>query len=366
MTANTPLYDSHIAAGGKMVDFAGWNMPLNYGSQIEEHHAVRQDAGMFDVSHMTVVDVSGEQAKAFLQRLLANDVAKLKLPGKALYGCMLKPDSGVVDDLIVYYFNEKNYRLVVNAATREKDLEWIEAQAEKFDVTIQERAELAMIAVQGPNARAKTHAVLSAAQAQAADDLKIFVGVECEGVFIARTGYTGEDGYEILVPASEVASLWQALLAQGVRPCGLGARDSLRLEAGMSLYGSDMDESTSPLESGLAWTVALENEKRDFNGRKAIELQQNDTSLVKLVGLVLLDKGVLRPHQTVIWNGDDAGETTSGGFSPTLGRSIALARVSASVEDECQVEIRGKQLQCKVVRPPFVRNGKACIDLATE
>ena len=363
MTANTPLYDLHVAAGGKMVDFAGWNMPINYGSQIEEHHAVRQDAGMFDVSHMTVVDVQGAEAQPFLQRLLANDVAKLKVPGKALYSCMLKQDSGVIDDLIVYYLSETDFRVVVNAATREKDLEWIETQAAKFDVQVSERAELAMIAVQGPNARAKAAAALSPAQAQAAEALKVFVGVACGEMFIARTGYTGEDGYEIMVPAAEAQALWTRLLEQGVRPCGLGARDSLRLEAGMSLYGSDMDESTSPLESGLGWTIAWQPEDRDFIGRQSLEAQRDDASLNQFVGLVLLDKGVLRSHQTVIWNGDEVGETTSGGFSPTLGRSIALARVSAEVGGECQVEVRGKQLQCKVVKPPFVRHGKACIEL---
>ena len=363
MPNHTPLYDQHVACGGKMVDFAGWNMPLNYGSQIEEHHAVRQDAGMFDVSHMTVVDLQGSDVKPFLQKLLANDVAKLKLSGKALYSCMLQEDGGVIDDLIVYYLDDQNFRMVVNAATHDKDLAWIEKQATDFDVTISERADLAMIAVQGPNARAKAHAVMSVAQAKAASELKVFVATEVEGLFIARTGYTGEDGYEIMVPAEQAAAMWQQLVEQGVRPCGLGARDSLRLEAGMNLYGSDMDESTSPLESGLAWTIAWEPQGRQFIGRRALEEQRAGKDLHKFVGLVLQDKGVLRSHQAVIWNGDPAGETTSGGFSPTLGKSIALARVAAQVSDECQVEVRGKQLACKVVKPPFVRNGKACVEL---
>jgi aminomethyltransferase len=243
MPSNTPLFDQHVACGGKMVDFAGWNMPLNYGSQIEEHHAVRNDAGMFDVSHMVVVDLQGVEVKVFLQKLLANDVAKLKDSGKALYSCMLKEDGGVIDDLIVYYLDEQNFRMVANAGTRDKDLAWIEKQAAAFDMSVTERADLAMIAVQGPNARDKAHVVMTAAQAEAAAGLKVFMGIESEGLFIARTGYTGEDGYEIMLPAEQAAEMWQRLVEQGVRPCGLGARDSLRLEAGMNLYGSDMDES---------------------------------------------------------------------------------------------------------------------------
>jgi aminomethyltransferase len=361
MAKNTPLYDQHVACGGKMVDFAGWNMPLNYGSQIEEHHIVRTDAGMFDVSHMTVVDLTGDKVKPFLQYLLANDVEKLKLSGKALYSCMLKEDGNVIDDLIVYYIHDTFYRMVVNAGTRDKDLAWIGQQAESFGVSVKERRDLAMIAVQGPKACDQAHAVLTIAQVEAAAKLKPFFGVESEGLFIARTGYTGEDGYEIMVPAAQAAKLWDDLVQQGVRPCGLGARDSLRLEAGMNLYGSDMDETISPLEAGLNWTIAWEPESRDFIGRKALEAQRKQGGLSKFVGLVLVDKGVLRSHQTVFWNGDPVGETTSGGFSPTLGRSIALARVAAEVTDECQVEVRGKMLLCQVVKPPFVRNGQACI-----
>ncbi len=363
MAKNTPLYDQHVKCGGKMVDFAGWNMPINYGSQIEEHHAVRNDAGMFDVSHMVIVDLKGEGVRPFLQNLLANDVARLKDEGKALYSCMLKEDGGVIDDLIVYYMNDSWFRMVVNAATRDKDLEWIGKQAANFDVTVTERDDLAMIAVQGPNACDQAHAVLSMAQVEAAAKLKVFFGVESEDFFIARTGYTGEDGYEIMIPNDRAEKLWDDLVQQGVRPCGLGARDSLRLEAGMNLYGSDMDESISPLEAGLNWTVAWEPAERDFIGRATITEQKEKGGLRKFVGLVLQDKGVLRAHQTVTLNGETVGETTSGGFSPTLGKSIAFARVDASVTDSCSVEVRGKQLACKVVKPPFARNGKAAIEL---
>ena len=363
MAKQTPLFEQHVAQGGKMVDFAGWLMPLNYGSQIDEHNEVRNNAGMFDVSHMTVVDLKGEGATPFLRRLLANDVARLVDSGKALYSCMLNEEGGVIDDLIVYYFTADSFRMVVNAATRDKDLAWIEKQAADFDVDLTLRDDLAMIAVQGPEARAKADAAMGQVVAAATVGLKVFFATEVEGMFIARTGYSGEDGYEIMVPNDQAAALWQRLAEQGVRPCGLGARDSLRLEAGMNLYGSDMDESTSPLESGLAWTVALEDAERNFIGRAPLEALKAEGVKRKLVGLVLVDRGVIRAHQNILLDGVAAGETTSGGFSPTLGKSIALARVSAAVGDTCQVEIRNKQLQCRVVQPPFARNGKAVISV---
>lgn len=363
MAKNTPLYPQHLAATGKMVDFAGWNMPLNYGSQIEEHHVVRRDAGMFDVSHMAVVDLRGAKVRDCLRYLLANDVAKLSEIGKALYACMLKDDGGVIDDLIVYFLGDTCFRLVVNAATREKDLAWIEQQAKAFDVSVVERTDLAMIAVQGPNARDKANAVFSATQRDAVAELKVFSAVESEAWFIARTGYTGEQGYEIILPAEEAPALWQDLLAEGVAPIGLGARDSLRLEAGMNLYGSDMDETASPLVSGLSWTIAWQPGERDFIGRSALEAQRHQTDLPKLVALVLNGRGILRSHQKVVLDGVEVGETTSGGFSPTLKRSIAFARVDASVTTHCQVDVRGKSLDCTVVKAPFVRNGQICIEL---
>lgn len=363
MGKRTPLYDTHLAAGAKLVDFGGWDMPLHYGSQIEEHHQVRRDAGMFDVSHMTIVDLRGERVQDFLRHLVANNIDKLKLPGGALYTCMLNEQGGVIDDLIVYFVEPRWYRLVVNAATRDKDLAWITQQAKAFAVEVRERAELAMIAIQGPQARDKTQRALGDIVRAATALQKPFTFVVVGDLFIARTGYTGEDGYEIMLPATQAATVWQKLAAVGVAPAGLGARDTLRLEAGMNLYGSDMDETTSPLESGLAWTVAFEPATRDFIGRTALEAQRQRGAVAEFVGLVLLDKGVLRNHQTVLQNGEKIGEITSGGFSPTLGRAIALARVNASVSGDCQVEIRGKLLDVKVVKPPFVRNGKICVAL---
>lgn len=361
MANKTALYDAHVAAGGKMVDFAGWDMPIHYGSQIEEHHLVRRDAGMFDVSHMTVIDFTGEAVREFLRHLLANDVNRLQQSGKALYSCMLNEQGGVIDDLIVYYLADNWYRMVVNAATRDKDLAWIEKQPKNFTVNMRERTDLAMIAVQGPNARDKTHQSLGET-IQAAHELQPFFAVECGDYFVARTGYTGEDGYEIMLPNEKAAELWQALLANGVKPTGLGARDTLRLEAGMNLYGQDMDETTTPLESALGWTVAWEPADRDFIGRQPLETQRANKADRKLVGLVLVDKGVLRHEQKVICEDGSKGIITSGSFSPTLSKAIAFARVPATISDTCKVEIRGKQLAAKVVKPPFVRFGKSCID----
>ncbi len=363
MGSRTPLYEHHVAAGARIVDFGGWDMPLHYGSQKEEHHAVRQHAGVFDVSHMTIVDLSGSRCREFLRHLLANDVAKLKDRGKALYSCMLNPDGGVIDDLIVYYLTDTDYRLIVNAATRDKDLAWIEKQATAFDVAVDERPELAMLAVQGPDARELAAPLVDAGHRDAALALKPFNGLEAGGLFVARTGYTGEDGWEMIVRDNQAGELWDRLLAAGVAPCGLGARDTLRLEAAMNLYGTDMDETISPLEAGLSWTVAWDPAERDFIGRAALEKQRNDPGKRRFVGLLLEDKGVLRNHQRVVVDGVGDGEITSGGFSPTIGKSIALARVPAGEYDRAKVDVRGKLLNVRIVPTPFVRNGQIRISL---
>lgn len=361
MGSRTPLYDQHLASGAKMVDFGGWDMPLHYGSQLEEHHQVRRDVGMFDVSHMTVVDVTGSEAKDFLQYLLANDVARLKSAGRALYSGMLNEQGGVIDDLIVY-LADNGYRLVVNAATRDKDLAWMNSQAESFAVKLLERSDLAMLAVQGPRAREVTATVVSDQRAALINDLKPFQGLTSDDWFIGRTGYTGEDGLEIILPADQIAEFWNALLAAGCKPCGLGARDTLRLEAGMNLYGSDMDESVSPLAANMAWTIAWEPVERDFIGRKALEAQREAGDQPKLVGLVMRERAVLRGHQKVIVEGVGEGEITSGSFSPTLGCSIALARVPRATGDQAQVEIRGKLHDVQVIKPGFVRHGQAVFE----
>ena len=363
MGLKTALYDNHVEAGARIVDFGGWDMPLHYGAQKEEHHAVRRNAGVFDVSHMTIVDLAGPQVREFLQHLVANDVARLEDYGKALYTCMLNPEGGVIDDLIIYFIADTEYRLIVNAATRDKDLAWIREQATSYGVEVYERAELAMLAVQGPNARQLAAPCIDAEWREAALALKPFNGMQAGDVFVARTGYTGEDGWEILMPAADAGATWDRLLAAGVVPCGLGARDTLRLEAAMNLYGSDMDESVSPLEAGLGWTVAWEPAERAFTGRGPLEALRNSPHRQRFVGLLLEDRGVLRNHQKIIVEGVGEGEITSGGFSPTIGRSIALARIPAGDYDRAQVDVRGKLLNVRIVKTPFVRNGQIRIDV---
>jgi aminomethyltransferase len=359
----TVLNSAHRAQGARMVDFGGYDMPLHYGSQIDEHHAVRSDAGMFDVSHMRVVDLHGVP-RAFLRYALANDVAKLTTPGKALYSCLLRDDGRVLDDLIVYFLREDFFRLVVNAATADKDVAWLRALAAKHapDLRIEPRDDLAMIAVQGPNAREKVWRALRGSEA-ATRELKPFhaasFATPCGEVFAARTGYTGEDGFELIVPAGEAEAIWNVLRDAGVTPAGLGARDTLRLEAGLNLYGQDMDEAVTPLESGLAWTVDTKAD-RDFVGRDALARQPVAR---RLAGLVLQDAGVLRAHQVVHTSCGD-GEITSGTFSPTMKRSIALARLPKDVADGeiVHVDVRGRQLAARVVKPPFVRQGRILVE----
>lgn len=387
MPLRTPLYDSHLAARAKMVDFSGWEMPIHYGSQIEEHHAVRRDAGMFDVSHMCALDLAGPDATRWLRHLLANDVAKLTTPGKALYSCMLDQDAGVIDDLIVYFFTPERYRIVVNAGTAAKDIAWMRGQLEGFDAGLIVRRRIngdavaiiaaqgpdakerrltgsdsvAMIAVQGPRARERFWTAFPDSRA-ATEPLAVFQAAEWKDWMIARTGYTGEDGFEITIPADDAAQVWQKLLDAGVKPCGLGARDTLRLEAGMNLYGQDMDEDISPYEAGLKWTVDLKDPARDFIGKAALEGKHARPVRNQFAGLLLLDRGVLRAHQKVV-TPQGEGEITSGTFSPTLSQSIALARLPAGVAigSEVEVEIRDKRLKARVVKPSFVRNGKPLI-----
>jgi aminomethyltransferase len=355
----TPLHALHRDAQARMVDFGGWDMPVHYGSQIEEHHAVRRDAGMFDVSHMRVVDLEGGGVRDFLRAVLANDVAKLTLPGKALYSCMLNERGGVIDDLIAYFFREDFFRLVVNAGTAGKDIDWLRAQqaTRAPGVRITPRRDLAIIAVQGPKAMEKFGAAYPATLASTAG-LKPFQAAMTGDFMVARTGYTGEEGFEVVLPAAKAAETWKALAARGVRPAGLGARDTLRLEAGMNLYGQDMTEEVSPLDAGLAWTVDLKP-GRDFIGRAALE---DAGQRHQFLGLLVAAGGVLRAHQKVEAAGG-MGETTSGTFSPTLGKSIALARLplDAKPGDTVRVIVRDKPLEARVVKTPFVRNGKILV-----
>jgi aminomethyltransferase len=361
MTQQTVLNAAHRALGARMVDFGGWDMPLHYGSQVEEHHQVRRDAGMFDVSHMTVVDLNGPRVREFLRHLVANSVDKLQKPGKALYTTMLNAQGGVIDDLIVYFMSEDWFRLVVNAATRDKDIAWITAQAKAFDVAVRERPEFGMVAVQGPNARDRVIGLLREEDRAPVSKLARFSAREARtadgvDVFVARTGYTGEDGFEVIVPEANAVAFWNALLAAGVKPAGLGARDTLRLEAGMNLYGQDMDETVTPYEAALGWTVALDD-GRDFIGREVLERQHAGGASRQMIGIVMDEKGVLRHGQKVLTaNGE--GEVLSGTFSPTLGKAIAFARVPAGEPAQVRVDIRGREVPVRVVKFPFVRDGK--------
>ena len=363
MDKKTILNQTHHDLGARMVPFGGWDMPVHYGSQIEEHHAIRQHAGMFDVSHMQIIYLKGSDCKRYLRHLLANDVWKLKSTGRALYSCMLNSQGGVIDDLIVYFMDETWYRIVVNASTAQKDLGWIMEQVGVFGVEVLPRSDMAMIAVQGPKAIELTLPLLNQELREAAAELKPFSAVWDPSWFVARTGYTGEDGFEILLPQGDCVALWNDLADAGVRPCGLGARDTLRLEAGMNLYGQDMDETTTPLASGLGWTVALKPEERSFIGRGALEKQKKEGIPQQLVGLVLEGRGILRSHQKLYAADKQIGEITSGGFSPTLERSIALARIETGSPHGVDVEMRGKRLPVKVVKYPFVRHGKLATKL---
>lgn len=357
MGKRTSLYDSHLKANAKMVDFAGWDMPLHYGSQLQEHHQIRQDAGVFDVSHMTVLDLQNGETHPFLRFLLANNVDRL-VAGKALYTCMLNKAGGVIDDLIVYKINDHYYRLIVNSATHDKDLSWIKEQMKHFDVQLKERVDLAMLALQGPKTAEKINHLFDKHASQQILNLKPFESVTVGDYFIARTGYTGEDGFEIILPNAKAPAFWDQIMEASFKPCGLGARDTLRLEAGLNLYGADMDETCSPLESNLAWTVAFEPKDRMFIGRESLEKQLADGTKQKLIGIVLESQGVLRNHQKVFINDQSAGEITSGSFSPTLGKGIALARIPCQSSNQYSVEIRGKKVPVSIVKPPFVKKGK--------
>ena len=358
MASKTPLYQAHVDANARIVDFGGWDMPLNYGSQIDEHHAVRQDAGMFDVSHMTVTDILGQDALAYCRLILANDISKTRvLAGKAIYSCILNDQGGVIDDLIAYRLHDDYVRIVSNAGTRTTVREWLHQQAAGFDIHLEHGDHLALMALQGPHSEAHLSRCEAHSEITKAGQLKRFQGIPIAQSFVGRTGYTGEDGFEIIGPAEEIVSLWRTLADQGVRPCGLGARDTLRLEAGMALYGHELDDQHTPIECGLTWTVDLDSE-RNYIGKSALQAPPK----TKQVGLVLLDKGILRQQQVVRLNGAQIGVITSGTFSPTLQASIGLARIDANItinpETPLEIEVRKKLLRANICNVPFVRNGK--------
>ncbi|MDB4222880.1 glycine cleavage system aminomethyltransferase GcvT [Granulosicoccus sp.] len=354
MSQHTSLYEAHLTAGGKMVDFAGYSLPVHYGSLVNEHHAVRNKAGVFDVSHMTIVDVTGAGARQWLRKLLTNDVSKLS-DGRALYSCMCNEQGGVIDDLIVYSLGEGDYRVIVNAGTREKDIAWFEKRKTE-DMSFEVKDNLALIAIQGPEAVAIASDVLDekGISGDKTSSLKRFSAWQTGQWFIARTGYTGEDGLEIAMPASAAQAFWHQLLDKGVQPAGLGARDTLRLEAGMSLYGNDLDEEHTPAESGVGWTVDLADADRHFIGRAVLEEQKLVGARYVQIGLTLESRGVLRQGQVVVRGGIEVGSITSGTYSPTLEKTIAIARVTEKFDGSCEVVIRDKKYSARVIPVPFL------------
>lgn len=355
MTQTTPLLQEHQRVGATIVPFAGWSMPLHYGSQLQEHQAVRQHVGMFDVSHMAIIDLLGPGVRDFLRYLLANDVDKLAHRGQAQYNCLLNDNGGIIDDVIIYFMDVEHYRMISNAGTREKVLSWLNRYVADFSVGIHERTDLGIIAIQGPDALKVITPLLTANQHDLTATLAPFEFAHEGNFFIARTGYTGEDGYEWILPHKALVDTWRKLSEAGVKACGLGARDTLRLEAGYNLSGQDINETTSPYESRMGWVVTLAEDDREFIGRAALELQQSQGVKRQLVGLVLESPGVLRSHMPIFTGEKRIGEITSGSFSPHLQAGIALARLNTPVPTEVTVEIRGQRLPCRIVKPPFTK-----------
>lgn len=350
----TALYDEHIKANAKIINFFNWSMPINYGSQLKEHNYVRNDAGMFDVSHMSIVDLKGRVSYDFLRYLLANDIAKIN-KNKSLYSVMLNASGGIIDDLIIYCIADNHYRMVINAACSEKDLNWINTNAKDFQVDIDPLNDYAIIAVQGPNAVDKT--IKAAPKLKAAKNLTKFSNIIIDDIFIARIGYTGEDGFEIMLKNNPALSLWKQLLKVGIKPCGLGARDTLRLEAGFNLYGNEMNEQTTPLETNLIWSVDFKDNNRKFIGKESLKKQLKLGVKNQLKGMILTTKGVLRNNQEVFTN-KGIGKVTSGSFSPTLNKAIAFVSVPTAADSAVEVKLRAEKVKAKLIKMPFYKNGK--------
>lgn len=356
---HTALHPQHVNAKAKLVDFSGWSMPMQYQSQLQEHRAVRNHAGIFDVSHMACVTITGKDTIAFLRYLVANDIQGIQ-PGKAMYTCMLNSEGGIIDDLIVYFFNDQDCRCIINAGCTDKDWAWMQQVANNFDVTLNRPNDLCIIAIQGPKAIELGRSCLPTAAAHALDTLKPFATTLVEGGFIARTGYTGEDGFEIILPTNMATHVWQQAMTAGITPCGLGARDTLRIEAGLNLYGQDMDENTSPYEAALSWTVSLHDTERSFIGKDALIQRVNQGVTHQLVGVAMTLPGVLRNQQIITLNNETTGIITSGTFSPILNHAIGFARVSLDSPTQGTVINRKKPCQVYLTKMAFVRKGQAC------
>lgn len=357
----TPLHDVHIALGAKMIERDGWNMPLHYGDQVDEHHQVRTACGVFDVSHLCVLDVGGSAAQAWLSLHLSNDVGRLAQPGQAQYSLLLSETGGILADVLVYRLTT-GFRLITDPACKTQLLDALHTHPDTDTLHVTEASNTALLAIQGPQARERCAALVSAARAAVIEQLSPFQAQEVEGWFIARTGFTGEDGLEILLPAEDATAFFYELIGAGVTPAGLAARDTLRVEAGFCQYGQDLTLHTSPLSLSLEHVIAWEPHDRRFIGRSALEqLRADGGDTHRLVGLILEERGILRHGDVVRVEGLGSGMITSGSFSPTLGKIIALAQVPAGTSDRAEVEVRGKWYPVRVVRPGFVRHGTPLI-----
>ena len=359
MTKQTFLHDKHVALGARMVDFAGWDMPVQYSSIIDEHKTVREAVGLFDVSHMGEVIVYGEDALPYLNKLVPQDVTKL-VDSKAVYCQLTNKQGGIIDDLIIYKLEDKKYLIIANASRIDEDLNWMVRNKCEFDVSIvNESHNYSLLAVQGPKA-------CELIKKLGVNELPPFFSIKRGELFninlwISRTGYTGEDGVEIMVRNEFSEYLWDKLLDAGkefgIKPIGLGARDTLRLEAALHLYGNDLDENTTPIEAGLAWSVC-KNKTEDYNGKARIEEQLRNGVKKKLIGLKMLDKSIARHGYDVFYNIEKIGVITSGGISPIRGDNIALAYIknldNLAVGSTIQVSIREKLHDAEIVKRPFV------------
>ena len=349
----TPLNKSHIELGAKMVNFSNWEMPISYSSLIEEHNAVRNTVGIFDVSHMSVFDFDGDNQVAFFEKIFANDIKKIYKDNKAIYGALLNEEGGILDDLIIYHANNK-FRLVSNCSTREQNRQWFEKHAVEFGVKVMERSDMGILAIQGPDALNK---ILEIKEIDAQVNTLQSFGCMFEGdKLYARTGYTGEDGLELIVPTKDINHLWDQALELGCTPIGLGARDTLRLEAGLNLYGNDMTINNHPYESNMGWTIDMSDENREFIGKDAL-LSIDQSKSQKIVGIILQDKGILRSGYEITHE-QGKGVVLSGSYSPTLQSSIGLARVDQGYKENGKVMIRNKLLNIDFVSPRFLGQGK--------
>ncbi|WP_391201821.1 glycine cleavage system aminomethyltransferase GcvT [Psychrobacillus sp. L4] len=360
----TPLFNDYATYGGKTIDFGGWELPVQFSSIKEEHEAVRTKAGLFDVSHMGEITVTGSKAEAFLQKLITNDVSKL-VSGQAQYTAMCYEDGGIVDDLLVYKKEENNYLLVVNASNIEKDFEWMKQNATDDVELVNKSDEYGLLALQGPLAQS----ILQKLTSKNLDEIGFFrfvdnIEVAGKTVLISRTGYTGEDGFEIYTASNNVSDIWSSIhkagKEDGLLPCGLGARDTLRFEACLPLYGQELSKDISPLEAGLGFVVKLKKEQ-DFNGKSVLANQKENGTPRKSVGIEMIDKGIPRTGYPVFVGEKQIGIVTTGTQSPTLKKNIGLVLIDATFAElgqELEVEIRNKRLKAVTVATPFYKRQK--------